>query len=115
MTLYELEAAYGQSRNPARNEPYLRSVALLKAELSPSQLWDWEQLGGFGVVGSAGGQYWLTPYLVRNIFDRFTMSKSWCLCPPEPKVLPLGDLLLAQMLIIENNEPWFLEHAAYWD
>ena len=84
-----------------------QSVALLREWLNPKQLEQYDRTGTFTVFGEATG----TCYLINGNMTMFNVSAlvDDCFEPPRlcfvPKGgLPIGDLLLAQKLALENDE-----------
>jgi hypothetical protein len=86
--------------------PRTRSTKLLKQNLSPAQLEQYERLNHFEVIGGASGsRYRIRHGDVMNVELLDQNGRSACsLCfMPEGK-LPLGDVMLAQKVALELFE-----------
>jgi hypothetical protein len=87
-------------------EPDRRSLKLMRRWLSAAQREQFDTRGYFDVVGSHSGRR----YRIRNgsssnicELDRFERTVTrWCFVPYEN--LPIGDVLLAQKIALENDE-----------
>jgi hypothetical protein len=89
-------------RTPAER----KALILLKEWLSPAQRARFESYGHFEVVGSrTGKRYRIRGNRVVNIDEldeRGLLVATWCFGPEES--LPMGDILLAQKIALENDE-----------
>jgi hypothetical protein len=89
----------------------LRSLDLLKANLTPSQRQQFERHSYFDVVGSnTGSRYRISKGRMMNVLV-LDERRSWmrCLCFEPRGRLPLGDVMLAQKLALELFEEEALE------
>ncbi len=83
-----------------------KGVALLKQWLSAAQLAQYEKYGYFEVMGGDSGKR----YRIRSthqmnvdeLDERGLRSVSYCFGPEGE--LPIGDVMLAQKIALENNE-----------
>src|SRR3954470_13612019 len=86
-----------------------KGVALLKQWLSAAQLAQYEKYGYFEVMGGDSGKHYrIRPSLQMNVdeLDEGGLrTVSYCFGPEGE--LPIGDVMLAQKIALENNE-----HAA---
>jgi hypothetical protein len=99
-----------------------RALALLKANLSPEQLQQFEHEGAFDVVGGdTGSRYRILEGRIMNVqrFDRGGWQTCFCFEPQGR--LPIGDVLLAQKLALELFETEALNtanksspHRTFW-
>jgi hypothetical protein len=91
----------GLARQPDR-----RSLKLMRRWLSAAQREQFETRGYFDVTGShTGRRYRIRTGLSSNIceLDRFEHTVArWCFVPCEN--LPIGDVMLAQKIALENDE-----------
>ncbi len=91
---------------PART-PERRSLILMRRWLSADQREQFDTRGYFDVVGShTGRRYRIKFGTATNIqeLDSFEQSVArWCFVPNE--CLPPGDVMLAQKIALENDEP----------
>ncbi|PWT90145.1 MAG: hypothetical protein C5B56_05955 [Proteobacteria bacterium] len=91
---------------PAR-APERRSLMLLRSWLSADQREQFDARGYFDVVGShTRRRYRIRFGTSTNIheLDSFEQSVAgWCFVPTE--CLPAGDVMLAQKIALENDEP----------
>jgi hypothetical protein len=91
---------------PAR-APERRSLILMRRWLSAHQREQFDARGYFDVVGShTGRRYRIRFGISTNIheLDGFDQPvEGWCFVPSES--LPPGDVMLAQKLALENDEP----------
>lgn len=94
---------------PAR-EPERRSLKLLRGWLSPAQREQLDVRGYFDVTGShSGRRYRVWVGTSTNIQELDGLGRTiarWCFVPSE--CLPSGDVMLAQKIALENDEPWAL-------
>jgi hypothetical protein len=90
---------------PAR-EPERRSLKLMRRWLSNAQREQFDARGYFDVIGShSGRRYRITTGFSTNIheLDSFQHPVArWCFVPCEN--LPVGDVMLAQKIALENDE-----------
>lgn len=86
-----------------------KSIDLLKRWLSPAQLDEFEKNGSyyFSVVGSAGGRYRILRTTAYNIVDE--AGQKFCLVPAGASAV--GDIMLAQKIAFETDEPGALRKA----
>ena len=83
-----------------------KGLVLLKQWLSPAQLAQYEKYGYFEVMGGDSGKR----YRIRSthqmnvdeLDERGLRSVSYCFGPEGE--LPIGDVMLAQKIALENNE-----------
>jgi len=91
----------------AARAPERRSLILMRNWLSPDQREQFDARGYFDVVGShTGRRYRIRFGTSTNVheLDNFERSVAgWCFVPTE--YLPPGDVMLAQKLALENDEP----------
>ena len=90
---------------PSR-EPEKRSLKLMRRWLSAAQREQFDARGYFDVIGShTSRRYRIRPGTSSNIveLDGFERSVAgWCFVPAES--LPVGDVMLAQKIALENDE-----------
>jgi hypothetical protein len=90
-----------------------KALALLKEWLSPDQLTQFEKFGYFEVTGGDSGKHYrVRPTRQMNVdeLDQNGARKAaWCFGPEGE--LPIGDVMLAQKIALENNERAALEVA----
>jgi hypothetical protein len=83
-----------------------RALALLREWLSPAQRAGLETRGYFEVIGSRSGKrYRIRHNRVVNIDEldeRGCRVTTWCFAPEGS--LPMGDIMLAQKIALENDE-----------
>jgi hypothetical protein len=102
--------AFGRSEEADK-----RSVELLKAWLSPDQLERFNQDGKFAVVGSKSrNKYWITDgrqshNVVRIDLKTNRSAERLCFVPENASAK--GDVMLAQKIMLETNEPHALKIA----
>ncbi len=91
---------------PAR-EPERRSLKLMRRWLSTAQREQFDTRGYFDVVGShSGRRYRIRVGTSTNISELDSLERSvvgWCFVPADN--LPAGDVMLAQKIALENDEP----------
>ena len=96
------------------SEREARGLRLLKEWLSPKQLAQYEAEKNFDVIGcSSGKRYRIFHGRGNNIqeLDEAGRPKvGWCFVPSD--CLIVGDVLLAQKIALETNEPGALEVAS---
>jgi len=83
-----------------------KGFTLLKQWLSPVQLAQYERYGYFEVIGgNSGKHYRIRPTRQMNV-DELDQSgvriAAWCFSPEGN--LPIGGVMLAQKIALENNE-----------
>jgi hypothetical protein len=87
-------------------EPERRSLKLMREWLSPAQREQFDTRGYFDVVGShTGRRYRIWLGTATNINELDGMGRTaarWCFVPGE--CLPVGDVMLAQKIALENDE-----------
>jgi hypothetical protein len=81
-----------------------KALMLLKERLSPCQRARFESYGHFEVIGSrTSKRYRIRGNRVVNIDDeRGVLVVTWCFGPE--RSLPMGDIMLAQKIALENDE-----------
>jgi hypothetical protein len=98
-----LGRARGLSRRGTAED---KALALLKQWLSPAQLAQYEHNGHFEVTGCySGKRYRIRHGLQMNIDEldeHGAGTASWCFGPEGH--LPIGDVMLAQKIALENDE-----------
>jgi hypothetical protein len=91
-----------RTRTPAEQ----KALILLKEWLSPAQRARFESYGHFEVIGSrTGKRYRIRGNRVVNIDEldeRGLLVATWCFGPDGS--LPMGDIMLAQKIALENDE-----------
>ena len=94
-------------------EPERRSLKLMRRWLSAAQREQFDGRGYFDVIGShTGRRYRIRTGYSTNIceLDSFEHTVArWCFVPCEN--LPAGDVMLAQKIALENDEPSALKVA----
>lgn len=92
---------------------------LLLLYLDDKQRQEYEERGTLTCVGNeTGNVYLILPKpqinirIVENKSNHSRGKKKACILPE--KTMPLEDLMLGQLLLIQNNERKFLENAVYW-
>ena len=83
-----------------------KGLILLKQWLSPAQLAQYEKYGYFEVTGGdSGKRYRIRPTHQMNVdeLDERGVRTVSCCFGPEGE-LPIGDVMLAQKIALENNE-----------
>ena len=86
-------------------EPYERSICLLKANLSPAQQSQFDQHSFFDTKGGDSGKRYIRHGRVGNVEEHNSKGvcvRKWCFAPAGQ--LPMGDVMLAQKLALENFE-----------
>jgi hypothetical protein len=83
-----------------------KGVALLKQWLSAAQLAQYEKYGYFEVMGGDSGKHYrIRPSRQMNVDEldeHGVRTVAWCFGPEGE--LPIGDVMLAQKIALENNE-----------
>jgi hypothetical protein len=83
-----------------------KALTLLKQWLSPAELAQYEKYSYFEVTGGdSGKRYRIRPSRQMNVDEldeRGTRTAAWCFGPEGE--LPIGDVMLAQKIALENNE-----------
>jgi hypothetical protein len=84
-----------------------KATALLKAWLSSSQRVQYERDGHFEVTGSHSGKCYVILHgrqaNIVELDEHGTRAASWCFAPEGD--LATGDIMLAQKIALETNEP----------
>lgn len=99
--------------DPSANADYYaareKSLALLKEWLSPQQLKEFEQTSSFEVTGSATGN----PYRIHQgtAFNVTDLGECKRICFVPKGAESIGDIMLAQKIMLENDEPHALKIA----
>jgi len=87
-------------------EPERRSLKLMRRWLSAAQKEQFDTLGYFDVIGShSGRRYRIRTGFSTNVQELDSLERTvvrWCFVPCEN--LPLGDVMLAQKIALENDE-----------
>jgi hypothetical protein len=96
-------------------DPAVRASVLLRRHLSREQRVSFASRGYFDVESEWGRRYRITEGNCRNVYslvecDDGTLHPLQCFCLIAPGV-PVGDLLLAQKLLLETDEGHFLQKA----
>ena len=98
-----LGRARGLSRRGGAEE---KAGALLKEWLSPAQLEEYEKNGHFEVTGGHSRKHYRirrTRQMNVDELDQYGVrSAAWCFGPEGE--LPIGDVMLAQKIALENDE-----------
>jgi hypothetical protein len=83
-----------------------KGLALLKQWLSAAQLTQYEKYHYFEVTGGDSGKHYrIRPTRQMNV-DELDQSGARCCMVLRPRGnLPIGDVMLAQKIALENNEP----------
>lgn len=88
------------------SEPERRSLKLMRRWLSAAQKQQFDARGYFDVIGgNSGRRYRIRTGCMTNIYELDTVEHTvarWCFVPCEN--LPLGDVMLAQKIALENDE-----------
>ena len=88
------------------HEPKRRSLTLLREWLSPAQREQFDTRGYFDVIGShTGRRYRIRHGTATNIYELNEFHHpltGWCFMPRDG--LPVGDVMLAQKIALENDE-----------
>jgi hypothetical protein len=88
------------------HEPKRRSLTLLREWLSPAQREQFDTRGYFDVIGShTGRRYRIRRGTATNVYElnEFGLPLTgWCFMPRDG--LPVGDVMLAQKIALENDE-----------
>ena len=83
-----------------------KGLALLRQWLSPAQLAQYEKDGYFeGMGGESGKHYRIRPTRQMNVDEldqHGARTAAWCFGPEGE--LPIGDVMLAQKIALENDE-----------
>ena len=93
-------------RHGAQSTPEGRSLRLLRAWLSPAQRAHFAEKGYFEVVGGETGmQYRIYPGIMSNVCEIDEKGRPRLgLCFQTIGELPIGDVMLAQKIALENCE-----------
>jgi hypothetical protein len=112
LILSEIGAQYRLGANRRRRHAERRASDLLKEWLSPTQRAQYECSGEFEVRGShSGNRYRIRRAQQMNVDeldDRGRRIAVWCFLPED---VPVGDVMLAQKIVLENDEPAMLRIA----
>ena len=106
---------YGTFFLPLSTDAETRSIELLKDWLTAEQRTQFESTGKFSVVGSeSGDRYWIedgsTSFNVVRIDGKTkTGTQRYCFVPKTTSAK--GDVMLAQKIVLETNEPEALRVA----
>lgn len=105
-----LFAQWGLIEGP---EAKATAEALLIRQLTPKQLEEWKQVGGFWVRSRSGTMYWLDAQGVHRCDSNGVFLEYFCIAPNEADgtPLPLGDRILARKILLETDEAKFLKTA----
>jgi hypothetical protein len=99
-------------RTQRRRQAEARARALLLSLLTEDARATFADTGVIHVVGSAGGRYRIERGYSGNIHGG---GREYCAHPrmtsPEGDRMPMEDAMIAQMLMIQTDEPGFLEIA----
>jgi hypothetical protein len=90
-----------------------RARELLREHLSETQREQFERAGSFIVVAQSGRRYRIRTATTSNVRDE-TEGADYCMqfrSDPQCLSIPLEDLLLAQKVLLECDEPQFLRIA----
>jgi hypothetical protein len=113
LILAEIGANYRIGANRRRREAERRASDLLKEWLSPTQRAQYERTRNFEVRGSHSGKRYrirsARQMNVDELDDRGRRIAVWCFLPA--KYVPVGDVMLAQKIALENDEPAVLRIA----
>lgn len=96
----------------ADRKAHARSLALLTGWLSPAQRKQYKATKSFAVTGSAGGRYRITTgrsYNVECLDQQGDVVDRICLQPVDAPAI--GDIMLAQKITLETDEPAALKIA----
>jgi hypothetical protein len=108
-------ALRGQDREELyrRRTAHLRAITLLKEWLSAAQRAQYERTQHFDVLGSASGRryriYHGTQFNIEEVDADGDAVAALCFVPEGR--LAVGDVMLAQKIALETNEPWALAVA----
>ena len=90
-----------------------RARELLREHLNEAQREQYERAGSFMVVAQSGRRYRIRTATTSNVRDE-TEGADYCMqfrSDPQCLSIPLEDLMLAQKLLLECDEPQFLRIA----
>ena len=90
-----------------------RACELLREHLDDAQREEFDRSGSFVVVGQSGRRYRVRSQRTFNVRDE-TDCNDYCMqfrSDPQCRSIPLEDLMLAQKLLLECDEPEFLRVA----
>ena len=83
-----------------------KGLTLLRQWLSPAQLAQYEKYGYFEVMGGESGKHYrIRPTRQMNVDEldqHGARTAAWCFSPEGE--LPIGDVILAQKIALENDE-----------
>ena len=94
------------TRFPSAALPRKKDLPCLSSGLSPVQVAQYEKYGYFEVMGGDSGKHYrIRPTRQMNVdeLDQHGVRiAAWCFSPEGD--LPIGDVMLAQKIALENNE-----------
>lgn len=102
---------------PFTPEAERRSMELLRRNLTPAQLQQWDREQAIDVRGQSGTEYRIRGQITAYNIDRIGVGQArigggrLCCTPGYPGELPLGDYVLGQKLALEHDEERFLREA----
>jgi hypothetical protein len=108
--------ALAQTDNAHRSRRFAagaRAYDLLREHLDETQREQFERAGSFTVVAQSGRRYRIRAANTSNVRDE-TDGANYCLqfrSDPQCLRIPLEDLMLAQKVLLECDEPQFLRIA----
>lgn len=117
MLIWDIIDTFTAARNPRRHmltreqrhAADLKAATLLKQHLTPDQIKMLESYLYFKVVGNKTGRtYTIFPYAVYNILRDDNVN--YCIASKDHDI-PLYDTMLAQKMLIECDEEYFLRKA----
>lgn len=92
-----------------------RAESLLLSMLDPRQRMTYNQHRFVEVIGSEGGYYrvWMTSPAgnVQLVHPGKILARPGAYCAHPPQVIPMADMILAQLLYLRTNEAGFLAVA----
>jgi hypothetical protein len=107
LVLAEMAARYREAAARRRSEAQRRASALLTKWLSPAQRAQYECISCFEVKGShSGKRYRIRSARQMNVDELDDCGHRiavWCFLPE--KYVPVADVMLAQKIALENDEP----------
>lgn len=102
-----------EARHDARVAARTRASALLRNHLDETQRDEFERQGRFRLVAASGHRYRIKGSPTFNVRDE-TLGVDYCIhfrSDPDCWRIPIEDLMLAQKLLLECDEPAFLRIA----
>ena len=97
----------------ARATPQGRARELLRSHLNEAQRAEFDRTGSFVVVAASGRRYRIRTAATFNVRDE-TASNDYCIqfrFDRQSRDIPLEDVMLAQKVLLECDEPEFLRVA----